>query len=203
MKNVVDIKGNMDLVASRMTPNFLKVLWVMLRDRCMIDFRTRLLLVGKLKVGKGTVIRGGTIVAKSDRETGITIGNRCLVQDYISMHSRGDFISVGDGVLINSFCYIDGHGGVTIGNNCLIGPGVKMVGNYEPSADRDALPHSWRMRKQGITIGENVWVGANTTIIDGAKIGRGCVIGANAVVNKDIPEYTVAAGVPAKVIRQR
>jgi maltose O-acetyltransferase len=54
-----------------------------------------------------------------------------------------------------------------------------------------------------IVIEDDVWVGANSTILPGVKVGRGSVIGAGSVVNRDIPEYSFAAGVPAKVIRRR
>jgi Acetyltransferase (isoleucine patch superfamily) len=54
-----------------------------------------------------------------------------------------------------------------------------------------------------IVIEDDVWIGANATILPGVKVGRGSVIGAGSVVNKDIPEYSLAVGVPAKVIRNR
>jgi acetyltransferase-like isoleucine patch superfamily enzyme len=61
----------------------------------------------------------------------------------------------------------------------------------------------WDTRRTGVTIGDDVWIGTHTTILPGVTIGSGCVIGAGAVVSSNIPEYAVAAGVPAKIIRQR
>ncbi len=57
--------------------------------------------------------------------------------------------------------------------------------------------------RKGITIGSDVWIGAGAIILDNVKIGDGCVIGAGAVVTKSVPSYSVAVGVPAKVIKKR
>jgi acetyltransferase-like isoleucine patch superfamily enzyme len=203
MQTLKDISNNLDFLAANLIPNFLGVLWVALRNRCVVSFKTRILFPGKLRVGALTVIRGNSvIVARSSRKAGITIGKCCLLQSFISLHSRGDFIEIGDRVGINSFCYIDGHGGVTIGNDVQFGPGVKLASNHLIPPRGETIS-AQPMEKKGIRIGDDVWIGANAVILDGVTIGKGCVIGANAVVNKDIPEYSVAVGVPAKVIRQR
>jgi acetyltransferase-like isoleucine patch superfamily enzyme len=57
--------------------------------------------------------------------------------------------------------------------------------------------------KGGITVGDDVWIGASTTILDGVSVGTGCVVGAGALVKDSLPEYSVAVGVPAKIIRNR
>ncbi|KAI9133931.1 DapH/DapD/GlmU-related protein [Acaryochloris sp. CCMEE 5410] len=54
-----------------------------------------------------------------------------------------------------------------------------------------------------VIIEDDVWLGAGTTVLDGVKIGKGCIVGAGAVVTKDLPAYAIAAGVPAKVIKMR
>lgn len=57
--------------------------------------------------------------------------------------------------------------------------------------------------RKGIEIGKDCWIGANATILDGVKIGDGCIVAAGAVVNRDVPSYTIVGGVPAKTIKNR
>jgi acetyltransferase-like isoleucine patch superfamily enzyme len=59
------------------------------------------------------------------------------------------------------------------------------------------------VKRFGITIGDDCWIGNRATILDGVRIGRGCVIGAAAVVTRDLPEFSVAVGVPARIVRDR
>ncbi|MGW5891923.1 CatB-related O-acetyltransferase [Priestia megaterium] len=96
-----------------------------------------------------------------------------------------------------------------IGNYCSIGPGVKMgqgkhsisyVTTYQ-SISSSLIGHS--LNEEPTQIGNDVWCGANVVIMQGVKIGDGAVIGANAVVTKDIPEYAIAVGIPARVISYR
>ena len=93
---------------------------------------------------------------------------------------------------------------ITIGNNVMMGPCVKMfVQNHNFS--RTDIP----MNQQGdssirpIVIGDDVWIGANVIILPGVSVGTGSVIGAGSVVSKSIPEYSVVAGNPAKIIKSR
>lgn len=71
------------------------------------------------------------------------------------------------------------------------------------ASEADIEPNKRILKSRGeISIGENVWIGENVVIMPGVSIGRGCVIGANSTVTKSIPDYAVAAGSPAKIIRR-
>ena len=111
-------------------------------------------------------------------------------------------IKIGKGTRINrgaNFRFKDG--GITIGENCLIGRDVSIISN---SYIIDSLPISVdRMKSSNINIGNNVLIGNSVIILPGVNIGDGAVIGANSVVTKDIQPYTVHAGVPNKLIKQR
>ncbi|WP_428193450.1 acyltransferase [Aliivibrio sifiae] len=106
---------------------------------------------------------------------------------------------VGDGVWIGYNCFLCGE--VVIGNNVMIGPNVSIPGanhNYE----KKGIPYKDQgLDVKGTLIGNNVWIGANSVILDGVKIGDNSVIGAGSVVTKDVPENMIYAGVPAKKIK--
>ncbi|MDT2761848.1 CatB-related O-acetyltransferase [Aerococcus urinaeequi] len=97
----------------------------------------------------------------------------------------------------------------SIGNYCSIGPGVK-IGQGDHSKDfittyqsisKKLIDHSLNSTKS--VLGSDVWVGANAVILQNVNIGNGAIIGANSVVTKDIPDYAIAVGVPAKIIKYR
>lgn len=89
---------------------------------------------------------------------------------------------------------------MTIGDRVLFGTGVSLItATHETSLQsrRDNVEYA-----EPITIGDDCWFGANVTVLPGVTIGRGCTIGAGSVVTKDVPEYSVAMGVPARVVRK-
>ncbi len=94
---------------------------------------------------------------------------------------------------------VDGNGTVSIGDNCDLGPNV----SFETGGHEIGSPE--RRAGSGITfsqsVGNGTWIGANSTIIGNTRIGNSCVIGACACVNKDVPDHTLAGGVPAKRLR--
>lgn len=107
-------------------------------------------------------------------------------------------IKVGKNVFINSGCCFQDQGGIEIGNGTLIGQQVVIATlnhGEEPMHRADMIPKS-------VHIGENVWIGCKVTILPGVKIGDNSIIGAGAVVTKDIPANCIAVGNPAKVKRE-
>ena len=112
-------------------------------------------------------------------------------------------ISIGKNCSINEWVWIDGAGGIFIGDWVRIGHRTSII-----SGDHKFENISEEIKKQGsviaqITIHNNVWIGANVTILKGVTINTGAVIAAGAVVATDIPGNAIAAGVPAKIIRNR
>ncbi|MCH5351640.1 MAG: sugar O-acetyltransferase [Clostridiales bacterium] len=110
----------------------------------------------------------------------------------------GKNITVGKNVFINSGCCFQDQGGITIGDNCLIGQQVVIA-----TLNHDLCPEKRaNMQPAPVVIGKNVWIGAHATILAGVTIGDNAVVAAGAVVTKNVPPNTVAAGVPAKVIKE-
>lgn len=109
----------------------------------------------------------------------------------------GPLTRLGKGTFVNHGCYFMDGGGITIGENVFIGP---YTGFYTA-----AHPVDYHRRNQGlewakpIRVGDNCWFGANVSVMPGVTIGTGCVIAAGSVVTTDIPDHSLAAGVPAAV----
>lgn len=145
-----------------------------------VDSRARFRVTdgGQLLIGNGgTVGRDTLIVAKKGS---IKVSARCFI---------------GQGTVIAS------DESVAIGNDCLIGEHV-TIRDQNHRIDYSDVPFALQgMDSSPISIGDNVWIGAKATILPGVTIGSNSVIAANAVVSKDVPPWSVAGGVPARIIR--
>jgi acetyltransferase-like isoleucine patch superfamily enzyme len=114
-------------------------------------------------------------------------------------------VSIGHHVYINKGCDIVTTGStVDIGNYVMFGPHVTLIAqNHDVDDWRIPMIISAKYKLGNIVIKDDVWVGANTTILSGVTINRGAVVAAGAVVTKDVPAYAIVAGIPAKVIKYR
>jgi acetyltransferase-like isoleucine patch superfamily enzyme len=112
-------------------------------------------------------------------------------------------ISIGKGTGINEWVFIDGYGGVEIGNDVLIAHNVSIVSEDHGIEDLDIPIRHQRKIAAPIKICDDVWLGMGCRILKGVTVGRGAVVAAGAVVTKDVPEFSIVAGVPAKVMRSR
>jgi acetyltransferase-like isoleucine patch superfamily enzyme len=110
----------------------------------------------------------------------------------------GKNILIGKNVFFNTGCSFQDRGGITIGDGTMIGMNVTIATlNHGLSLDTRNTTYP-----SPVNIGENVWIGSNATILPGVTIGDNSVVAAGAVVTKDVPENTVVAGVPAKVVKK-
>lgn len=110
----------------------------------------------------------------------------------------GKNITIGKNVFLNTGCSFQDRGGINIGDGTMIGMNVTIA----------TLNHGLPLETRNTTypspvvIGEHVWIGSNATILPGVTIGNNSVVAAGAVVTRDVPENTVVAGVPAKVVKE-
>lgn len=140
----------------------------------------------------------------------ISIGERCNFGDYFFLTAWTRYstpsITIGNHCFFGAFLHITSTNRIVIGDNCLTGKHVTITDNSHGETDIKSLEMPPLKRvfvsKGPVIIGNNVWIGDKVTILPNVTIGDGCVIAANSVVTKDIPPYSVAAGIPAKIIKQ-
>ncbi|CAI4214172.1 unnamed protein product [Parascedosporium putredinis] len=126
------------------------------------------------------------------------LGEDCFIEPPVNI-DYGCNISIGDRFYSNFNLVILDCGMVTIGNRVMFGPFVSIfAATHEVGVQsrRDEIEYA-----KPVTIGDDCWIGGNTTIMPGVTIGKGCTIGAGSIVTKDIPDFSVAIGSPAKVIK--
>lgn len=119
-----------------------------------------------------------------------------------------DKLDIGDNVWVNHYARIDASGGVMIGNGCQIGYSSMILSHSSHMAIRlngeqyihmDVDARKGYIHKE-VYIGEYTFIGGHACIMPGVKIGKGCVVGVGSVVTKDVPDYSIVVGAPAKVI---
>lgn len=139
-----------------------------------------------------------------DRVPGrITLGKLCTLSQGVILRAWGGSIELGVNVFMGEYAVVYGHGGVTIGDDTLISMHCRILSSNHEVPGRDQRIR-WRPDVLMPTrIGRDVWLGAGVTVLGGVTIGDGCVVGAGAVVAHDLPPYSIAVGVPAKVIKER
>ncbi len=176
-------------------------------------------------VGSGLILGRGLVFRHPAR---ISFGANVAVDDYSFFDAGGSGASgvqLGDGVILSRNCIVlgkSGHvvlgervdvacncvfasaGGITIGaatiigGNCYFGGGRYFHDRLEP-----AIMDQGAYSRGEVVVGEKSWIGAGAIILDGVKLGKGVIVGAGSVVTKDIPDYAVIAGVPARILRIR
>lgn len=140
----------------------------------------------------------------------ISIGERCLIRDFARLEvlERPDKgwcgkLRIGDRVNIEQGVHIVCQGELTIEDDVAITPYCAIVDTYHPHDPPDVPPRIGDRLPDAptfVTIGRGTFIGTHTVILPNVRIGRGCVIGAGSVVTQDVPDYSVAAGSPARVI---
>jgi acetyltransferase-like isoleucine patch superfamily enzyme len=148
-----------------------------------------------LAVGKGVTI--------AVRPPGsMRLGEAIQLRDGCELTALGGEIRIGANVYFNRNCTIVAYRAVEIGENCLFGPNVGIY-DHDHGFD-DPSRHIWEqeLRIEPVSIGSDVWIGANTVVTAGARIADRVVVGANSVVTRSLPESGVYAGNPATLVRK-
>ena len=171
--------------------------------RILINYFVRLKLritASHFTIGKGSIVSNKCIIKRGNS---IICGANCSFADGSVLIPGKGFINIGNNVTIGLYNVIDGTGGLTIKDNVRIGAQVCIYSANHNYSSSNVLIREQGMDYRTVVISEDCWIGANSTILAGVTIWKGAVIAAGAVVTKDVPEYSVVAGVPARVIKKR
>jgi acetyltransferase-like isoleucine patch superfamily enzyme len=182
----------------------------MLRFRRNVFVGPRVKVRGKrhIRLGSGCTLENGVIL-DGYAHRGLQIGARTKLgaHSIISCTSHlslvGEGFSIGEDSGIGEYAFIGAAGGVTIGSNVIMGQFVTFHSQEHNYGDATKLIRDQGTSQQGITIGDDCWVGARVTFLDGVHISEGCVVAAGAVVRDTFPPFCVIAGVPARIVSNR
>lgn len=135
----------------------------------------------------------------------ILLGDRVAIDRGADISCAGDncTIEIGEGSFVGPYTCIAGPGNVKIGKDCMIAAHSGIVANNHIFADPLQRIRDQGVTKKGIEIGDDCWLGYGVKVLDGVTIGKGSVIGAGAVVTKDLPPYSIAVGIPARAVDSR
>lgn len=159
----------------------------------------------KIFIDKGTIIDDYCVLdAKSERNPGIIIGEKCLISRNatISTGYKG-YVRIGKNTIVGASSLLQGPGGIDIGENVLIGDQTVLNAGKHIYEDPGLPILEQGITMEGISVGDDVWIGTGVIVTDGVTISKGSIIEPGSLVNTNIPPYSVAAGSPAKIIKNR
>jgi len=172
-----------------------------------IEAGVRLAYASHIKLGKNVYLDQGVYLHALPG--GISIGDNTFLMHHTMLHVFNfrklpqAKIAIGRNCFLGEFNVIRGQGGVTIGNDVYTGPMVQLVAVNHVYNSLDCPIREQGITAKGIVIEDDVWLGANVTVVDGVTVGRGSIIGAGSVVTRDIPPYSIAVGTPARPVKNR
>ncbi len=152
-------------------------------------------------LGDDCVFEPGVLVFHPENITlgrNVYVGHYAILKGYYRNEMR-----VGDRTWIGQQCFFHAAGGLTIGARVGVGPGVKIITSVHAEAGRGVPVLYSPVETAPVVIEDDADLGVNSVILPGVTVGRGAIVGAGAVVARDVPPYAVVAGVPAKVLRYR
>ncbi len=153
-------------------------------------------------LGSGVVIEPGVLVFHPENvelHDEVYVGHGAILKGYYKNR-----MVIGARSWIGQGCFLHSAGGITIGVRVGVGPGVQILtSTHELPADRSVPIMDGPLRFAPVVLGDGCDVGVGAIVLPGVTVGRGAQIGAGAVVTRDVPEYAIAAGVPARVVGER
>jgi acetyltransferase-like isoleucine patch superfamily enzyme len=158
----------------------------------------------KIRLGDDVVVDDLVVLdAKGTSNRGIDVGNGVFLGRGTILSCKDGDIVLGDKTNIGFHCEVFSASTVTVGRDGLFAAYTYLVGGGHEFDRADVPVIEQERSSRGITLGDNVWLGTGTKVLDGVRIGRDVVVGAGGVVTDDLPDGTVAVGIPARVVRRR
>lgn len=182
-------------------------LWLRFKYDCYVSMKAEIFHPEGIALGQNAQIYQYAILNfksyHSRHSPSITIGCNSRVLPFSKIIPQEGYVKVGDNCTIQYGCLLYGVGGLEIGDNTRIAAHTVISPMNHVYTD-PSIP-IWKQGETaiGIKIGSDVWIGSGAKVLDGVTIGDGSVVGAGSVVTKSIPPFSIAAGVPARVIKKR
>ncbi len=160
---------------------------------------------GKIKIGNNVTIDDNTIIdGRGSGDEGVVLEDNVLVNRNCMILAKTGPIHIGEKTSIGSNSVIVSMSGVKIGESVLTAGGLYIsTGAYRFDNPEISVMEQDAYSTGPVEIGDGAWMGTRVTLLDGVRVGKGAVIGACSMVNRDIPSFAVAVGTPAKVVRTR
>jgi acetyltransferase-like isoleucine patch superfamily enzyme len=156
-----------------------------------------------IEIAPGARVSRLADIEESVRGSRIVIGAGTVIDAFVKIKPAGGVgnIEIGPGCVINSGCVLYTGNGIRIGAGVLIAANCTLAPADHEFADPEQpiRAQGFRPSRGGILIGDDVWIGANSVLLDGARMGRGSVIGAASLVRDALPAFCIAIGTPARV----
>jgi len=174
----------------------------------MMGKRITFFNLSKIRFGRFLKL-GDQVFLSALGNEGITLGDnvglgafsRVIVST--SLNQIGTYIRIGNNVGIGEYAYLGGAGGLEIGDDCIVGQYFSCHPENHNYTDNKIPIRLQGVKRKGIVIGKNCWIGSKVTILDGVTIGQGCIIAAGSVVTKSFSANSIIGGVPAKILKTR
>lgn len=162
---------------------------------------------GRIELGQRVLISDGcTLDARCDEPVGIRLADDVSLGDRCALRCKDGRIDLGAGVGLGAEASVYAVAGnrIDIGHEVMIGPKAYLGGSQYHTQRHDLpIARQGHDPRGGVNVGPGAWIGAAAIILDGVRIGAHAIVAAGAVVTRDVPDYTVVAGVPARVMRNR
>ncbi len=158
----------------------------------------------KIKIGRNVMIDDDCVLdAKGCQEADLVIGDNVILSRGCVLSAKAGRLSLGANTNVGANCLLYAVKQLTIGSNTLLAAQCYVGGSMYHIERTDIAPIEQGSYANGVTIGDGCWLGAGVKVMDGVSVGDGVVLGTGAVVNRDLAPFTVAVGVPARVMKQR
>lgn len=159
---------------------------------------------GQITLGSGVLIDDYVTLDVRGNKAGIDIGDRVSLGRFTTIAAKHGSVTLAPGCNIGSYCRLATNSKVVLGESVLVGAYCYIgPGNHTEGDGSVQLIEQPMEIRGGVEIGDHAWLGARVTVLDGVTIGRHAIIGAHSLVTSDVPDWGVAVGTPARIIRVR
>ncbi|MBI4779691.1 MAG: acyltransferase [Oscillatoriophycideae cyanobacterium NC_groundwater_1537_Pr4_S-0.65um_50_18] len=201
---LVALFGSIPLsIGKKLRQSFYPLIFGSIGTNVNIESGVQLVCAQAIELGHSASICSSTRLNCWGSGSKLIIRDRTRLDQGIHIQALGGTIDIGEGTYMGPYICMAGPGNIIIGKDCMIASSSGIYANNHVFDDPTRPINQQGLTHKGIVIEDDCWLGSGVRVLDGVIIGRGSVIGAGAVVTKKIPPYSVAVGVPAKVVSKR